>query len=156
MDGDYRQPFEIPIPNFFAFVPRANARPTSAMSSAAWPTGKSVARIDLDSRSEPIAGSRPTGKPMTLVGAMINVAITGLYVDAIADGMRLQAWREPQLAALQDQLQEINLPPFVMEAFRVKGMAICHALETMKPSKLISTFKETPINRPSRKVSFWH
>src|SRR5438067_9670116 len=56
---------------------------------------------------------RPSGKPMPLVAAMINVAIAGLYVSVIEDGMQMQAWREPQLAALQEQLKEINLRPYV-------------------------------------------
>ena len=37
---------------------------------------------------------------------MINVAIAGLYVKTIADGLREHAWQEPQLAALQEQLKE--------------------------------------------------
>jgi hypothetical protein len=59
----------------------------------------------------------PTGKPMPLVSSMINVAVTGLYVDTIADGFRLHAWQEPQQVALQKQLAQINLAPFVKESF---------------------------------------
>ena len=51
----------------------------------------------------------PTGKPMTLVAVMINVAVTGLYAETIADGFRLHAWQEPQMVALQKQLKQINL-----------------------------------------------
>src|SRR5439155_26113491 len=83
---------------------------------------------------------KPTGKPMTLVAAMINVAVTALYVDTVADGMRLQAWREPQLAAIQKQLAEVNLPPYVAEGFQGERAAVCHTLETTKPSELYAVF----------------
>ena len=63
-------------------------------------TGKSVARInDHDDLCRLLEG-----KPTTLVAAMINVAVTGLYVDTIANGIRLEAWREPQLSTIQEQL----------------------------------------------------
>ena len=44
---------------------------------------------------------------------MIDVAITGLYTSIIQDGLRLQAWREPELAAMQQQLEDINLIPLL-------------------------------------------
>jgi len=31
---------------------------------------------------------------MTLVTAMINVAVAGLYTDAVAEGLRQHAWSE--------------------------------------------------------------
>ena len=65
-----------------------------------------------------ILEGEPTGQPITLVAAMINVAITGLYADAIADGMKLQAWQEPQLAAIQSQLQQTDLLPILAQAFQ--------------------------------------
>ena len=60
----------------------------------------------------------PSGKPMTLVAAMIHVAVTGLYTSAIADGLAWHGWREPQLLALQEQLKEINLLSDARRAFR--------------------------------------
>lgn len=47
----------------------------------------------------------PTRKGTTLVGVMIGVAINGLYLSVVQDGLRLQAWREPELAGMQKQLQ---------------------------------------------------
>src|SRR4029079_19256149 len=46
---------------------------------------------------------KPTGRPMTLVCAMINVAIKGLYVTTVADGLRLTAWQQPELVGIPDQ-----------------------------------------------------
>jgi hypothetical protein len=48
-------------------------------------------------------------KPMTLLAAMINVAVRGLYANVIDDGIRLQAWRDPQLSVLEEQLKQINI-----------------------------------------------
>ena len=52
--------------------------------------------------------NRPRGRVTTLVATMIDSAITGLYVQTIAEGIRLHAWREPELAALQEQLKQID------------------------------------------------
>jgi len=56
----------------------------------------------------------PAGKPITLVESMINVAIAGLYTDIVADGLRLHAWKEPQLIALQQQLKDDDLLRWVV------------------------------------------
>jgi len=72
---------------------------------------------------------RPSGQRMTLVAAMLDSAITGLYVRSIEDGMRLQAWREPQLAALQAQLKEIQLRPYVAAGISFELTATIHRVE---------------------------
>jgi hypothetical protein len=84
--------------------------------------------------------ARPTGQPMTLVAAMINVAITGLYVETIADGFRMKAWREPQLAALQQQLKEIKLSPLVRNAFKCERAAMCDTFETTSARQFAEMF----------------
>jgi hypothetical protein len=66
---------------------------------------------------------------MTLVASMINVAVTALYTEAIANGIRLKAWQEPQLLALQAQLKEIYLLPFVTEALREERAGMCSHME---------------------------
>jgi hypothetical protein len=67
---------------------------------------------------------------------MINVAITGLYVQIIEEGMKQRAWQEPQLEAFQEQLAHINLPPFVVMAFRAEAASTKQTLETMPLAKL--------------------
>ena len=70
----------------------------------------------------------PTGKPMTLVAAMINVAVTGLYVDTIADGFQKHAWQEPQLAALQAAACRNQFYRHSMaEAFKAEQSSLSHA-----------------------------
>ena len=71
---------------------------------------------------------------------MIDVAISGLYVRTIADGFRLQAWREPELIALQKQLQQINLLTPVAESFRTERVAVCRTLETTSARELARLF----------------
>jgi hypothetical protein len=98
----------------------------------------------------------PTGKPMTLVSAMINVAVTGLYVDTIAGGLQSHAWQEPQLAALQKQLADINLTPFVAQAFREEQVGFCREAEVVELSQIMNVqIKILVSNGPSSKISLW-
>jgi len=70
---------------------------------------------------------------LTLVSAMINVAIAGLYANVVADGLRLHAWDEPQLAALQEQLREIRLPRLLRQAFLEERAMSTHVIEHATP-----------------------
>ncbi len=57
-------------------------------------------------------------RPLDRVAGTRNLALTRTWVDVVADGLRLGAWREPQLAVLERQLQEIDLPPMISEALQ--------------------------------------
>ena len=106
MDGDYSQPYEIPIPNFVTV--RAVAQMLAQRAQCYLLLGqpdKALEELTLMHDLCRLLEGAPTGKPMTLVAAMINVAVTGLYVDTIAEGFQWHAWQEPQLAALQEQLE---------------------------------------------------
>jgi len=76
-------------------------------------------------------------KPMTLLAAMINVAVRGLYTIQIAEGLRLQAWREPQLAALEEQLKTIDVLPSVKQAVKLDAVATFHTLEIVPSAGLV-------------------
>ena len=143
MDGDYSQPFEMPIPNFVAVRALAQvlAQRTKCYLLLRQPE-KALDELTLLNDSRHFLERTPTGKPMALVDAMVNVAITGLYVNTIAGGLRKQAWREPQLAALQKQLAGINLAPFVAHAFECEPAAWC-AFETTR----VRTFLSIPYTR---------
>jgi hypothetical protein len=81
--------------------------------------------------------TRPTGKPMTLVSAMINVAVTGFYVDTIAEGFRLQVWRESHLAAIQRQLATVNLLPYIVDSVTGERVGLSRTMEmTMTSGQL--------------------
>ena len=75
----------------------------------------------------------PNGQPETLVASMINVAIAGPYVNMIRDGLRLGAWREPQLEVLQRQLAELDLPKFVRRSFE------CEAASAVTTTDIIAS-----------------
>jgi hypothetical protein len=140
LEGDYQHPFAMPIPNFVSvrlvsqmLAQRAQCylllgRPEEAL-------GELTMIRDLCRMLE----AKPTGKPMTLVAAMINVAVTGLYVSTVADGLRLQAWREPQLTAIQKQLEQVDLLPFVMGGFESERASACQAFAA-SPSELDQFF----------------
>ena len=90
--------------------------------------------------------AEPTGKPMTLVSAMIHVAISGLYAATIAEGLRLQGWREPQLAAIQQQLKETNLLPSFIKAFETERAGLCRTLESVGTGELFPLFSPGSMN----------
>ena len=112
MDSDYQRPFERPIPNFVRMrtvaqmlSQRAQCYLLLGQPEAAW---HELALVrDLCRMLE----AKPASDCPTLVEAMIDVAIGGLYVSVIQDGLRLQAWREPELAAMQKQLVDLNFLP---------------------------------------------
>ena len=130
MDGDYSDPVNMPIPNFVNVrsVAQTLAQRAQCYLLLGQPE-KALSEVTLLHDLCRLLEGAPTGKPMTLVAAMINVAVTGLYVETVADGMRLEAWNESQLVALQKQLNEINLPPFVAEAFHEEQVGSCRIIE---------------------------
>ncbi|PYK97834.1 MAG: hypothetical protein DME19_14805 [Verrucomicrobia bacterium] len=131
MEGDYQEQFTMPIPNFVCI--RTLAQTLAQRAQCHLLLGqpeKALRELTLFHDVSRLLEARPTGKPMSLVAAMINAAITGLYVDTVADGMRLQAWHEPQLIALEEQLQDIHLPRYAVEAMQDETAGVCRALET--------------------------
>ena len=137
MDGDYSIPYEQPIPNFITV--RAVAQVLAERAQCYLLLGqpdKALQELTLLHDFRHLLEAAPSGKPMTLVSAMINVAVTGLYVDTIARGLQSHAWQEPQLAALQKQLADINLTPFVGEALKAEQASVCHTAEIVEFSKI--------------------
>jgi len=135
--GDYSQPYLIPIPNFVTM--RALAQTLAQRAKCDFLLGqpdKALRELTLAHDICRILEKPPSGKPMTLVEAMINVAITGLYVSTIADGFRLHVWQEPQLAALQEQLKGIDLSPFVAKAFNEQRASACFMLANISQTEL--------------------
>jgi len=137
MDGNYSQPLDMPIPHFVNMrsVAQVLAQRTKCYLLLGQPE-KALHEITLLNDSRRVLEAAPAGKPMTLVAAMINVAITGLYVETTADGLRKNAWQEPQLAALQKQFKEINLLPVVLEAFEDEIAADSFTMLNTPPREL--------------------
>jgi hypothetical protein len=72
--------------------------------------------------------AKPGGNCPTLVEVMIDVAISGLYTSVIQEGLRLGAWREPELAEIQKQLLDVNLLQFVRAGFYAERAYTCRTI----------------------------
>ncbi len=141
MDSDYQRPYEHPIPNFVRLrtvaqlqAQRAQCYLLLGQPEAAWH------ELELVRGLCHMLEARPASNCPTLVEAMIDVAIGGLYVNIIQDGMRWQVWREPELAAIQKQLGEMDFIPLVQRAFQAERAATCRTFETYSPSDLKKLF----------------
>ena len=139
MDGDYSIPFAIPIPNFVAvrIVAQTLAQRAKCDLLLGQPD-KALQELTLIHDMCHLLEAAPTGKPMTLVAAMINVAVTGLYTDTIASGLQSHEWQEPQLEALQKQLADVNLTPFVFGALQEEPAGLCRSAEITPVGKLFN------------------
>jgi len=80
-------------------------------------------------------------RPVTIVPAMMDVAVNGVYVGVVADGLRLGAWREPQLKIVQQQLDEVDLLPLLVEAAQWERYHLCRAIESEPLPKLMRSMK---------------
>jgi hypothetical protein len=153
--GDYSQPYLIPIPNF---VTMRSLAQTLAQRAQCYllldEPANALHELTLVHDVCRILEKPPTGKPETLVEAMINVAISGLYADIIADGLQRRAWQEPQLEALQEQLGQIDLPFFVLDAFQAEPAAESFDAVTIPPQKWFNIWgREKP--RFPRDLALW-
>jgi hypothetical protein len=148
MGGNYSEPIEIPIPNFVTV--RAIAQRLATMARCHLLQGKPEEALRDLTLMHDLFRILVGGRPITLVGAMINVSVAGLYVSTMADGLRWQAWREPQLAGLEEQLQQFNLLPPVKQGFETDWRVQCHVLESVTPERLMKAFKAP------RKVNSWN
>ena len=153
MDGNYSIPYEQPIPNFINVrnVAQVLAKRAKCDLLLGQPD-KALQELTLLHDLCRLLEAAPTGKPMTLVAAMINVAVTGLYVDTIAGGLQSHAWQEPQLVALQKQLAEINLTPFVLQALQEEPAAVCRDVEIAPLPKL---FDMTGHMKWTDRIGWW-
>jgi len=138
MDGDYSQMMVLPFPNFVAVreVARVLAQRSHCYLLLHQPD-KALAELALIHDLRHLLEAAPSGKPMTLVGAMINVAVAGLYVDVIGGSFRLHAWKDEDLAELEKQLSEIHLMIPVAAAFQAEPAATTRTLETVPISQVL-------------------
>jgi len=141
IDCDYSQPYAIQYPNFVTMrsLVQTLAQRAQCYLLLGQPE-KALNELTLLNDSCRILQAAPTGKPMTLVASMINVAIASVYASTIAYGLEMHFWREPQIAALQEQLKNINLPPLVAESFREMPVSSARTLETITPTVLAERY----------------
>ena len=109
IDGDYSKPYEIPIPNFITV--RAVAQVLAQRAKCDLLLGqpdKALQELTLMHDMCRLLEATPTGKPMTLVAAMIDVAVAGLYVDSVAEGLRSTRVAGTATYRASGTMQEIN------------------------------------------------
>ena len=135
MDGDYEVPFAVPIQNFVAV--RTVAQTIAQRAQCHLLVGRPEAAVsdlillrDLCRMLE----AQPAGKPMTLVAAMINVAIGGLYVAIVKEGCSIGHFNESQLAIVQKETSKIDLIPLIVSAFEGERAGVGHLLLITKPA----------------------
>jgi hypothetical protein len=139
--GDYSIPYLMPIPNFVTM--RALAQTLAQRAQCDFLLGKpddALHELTLIHDVCRILEKSPTGKPETLVEAMINVAISGLYVSIVGEGLKLNVWGEPQIPILQKQLKETELAPYVVAALEAGQASSSHTLENTPASKIGELF----------------
>ena len=154
LPGDYSESYSIPIPNFVTM--RALAQTLAQRAQCYFlldEPDKAAHELMLVHDVCRILEKPPTGQPETLVEAMINVAIHGLYAQIIAEGLQRNEWQEPQLAAFQEQLKSINLPVFVTRGLEMEPAGQTHTLETIPSWKLAQWFSVVTPN--PKKTSLW-
>jgi hypothetical protein len=126
MDGDYRIPFQQPIPSFVSM--RAMAQMLTMRAQCHLLLGQpdqAMRELTMIHQLCQVLGPRP----LTLVAAMINVGVTGSYLEVVQDGLRRRAWREPQITELELQLKEINLYRLVADAMAAEQAGVVHGVE---------------------------
>jgi hypothetical protein len=149
MEGDYADPVDMPIPNFVTI--RSFAQTLGARAQCHFLLGQPGEALRDVTLLHDSCRLMDESRPMSLVAAMVNVAVRGLYIDIIADGVRMQAWREGQLAALQEQLKSINLLQPVKQAFEMERVSTCRNFETVTAAQI-----EKGLNSfSSRKTNSW-
>jgi hypothetical protein len=140
--GYYGNPDRVPIPNF-----RSSRNLVQTLGARA------QCHLLLDQPEEALTDLTliqnfsqrifEQSKPMTLLSAMLNVGVTGMYSAQIGEGLRLKAWREPQLAALEEQLKSIDALTPVKEAFTIEATMTFNVLDSVPSAGLVkrSTLK---------------
>lgn len=143
-EGNYDKPWATPVPGFVAIrnVAQALAQRAQAYLLVGKPE-RALEELTLLHDMRRLLEAKPT----TLVSAMINVAITGLYVSVVGDGLRLGVWRDPELQVLDAQLGRLDLLAPVAAAFEGERIATCRLLEGATSKELSSIFSLGP-DRP--------
>ena len=136
LDGDYSRPFKQPIPNFISH--RLVAQTLAHRAKCHLLLGEpDKALADLTLLHQVTLTLVKSGRPNTIVAAMIHCAVSSLYADAIACGVESHSWREAELTTLQQQLREIHLLPEVANSFRAERAGTCFMLDSMAPAELM-------------------
>lgn len=128
LTGDYRNPSESPIPNFVEI--RTLAQVLASRAKVHLLLGDSTAALDdLDTMSVVIRALNAL--PGTLVSAMIQVAVAGLYIDVVEEGLRENLWRDAELQKLIPRLTQMNLIATVQQGIRAERAGVSRLLSAL-------------------------
>ncbi|HEY2083792.1 MAG TPA: hypothetical protein VGI88_13500, partial [Verrucomicrobiae bacterium] len=139
MEGNYSQGLTVPIPNFVAIRELARTLAQRAhCHGILHEPDKALEDMTLIHGLSHLLDAQPTGKPVTLVAAMINVAVSGLYVEVIGKGIQMHTWQDAQLLDLEKQLSEVHLMTPVAAAFKSEPAADARTMETISTKDFAS------------------
>jgi hypothetical protein len=143
MDGDYRNIFSAPIPNF-VFI-RVVAQTFAQRAQCDFLLGKpenALRDLKLIEGLSRVLEEKPSGKPMLLVTAMTRVAVMGIYAETIKEGLELRVWQDTQLVELQNELKEIDLIPYVVDGLKTDPIIFCNFSESTWTNRFSASFKQ--------------
>jgi hypothetical protein len=136
LPGVYANPNTVPGPNFQAV--RSLVQTLGARVQCHLLLGRPADALDeltlMDDFCRRILAEQ---QPATFLSAMVNQAVREVYAAQIAEGLRLQAWREPQLATLQGQLETVNVLVPVAAAFTTQAASAYRALESVPSAGMV-------------------
>jgi Tfp pilus assembly protein PilE len=92
---------------------------------------------------------------MTLVAALMNVAVVGIYTDVVNQSLKKHLFQEAQLSGLEKQLQQINLFPFMANAFRQDRAVFYYAIKHKMVGKDLSNKTENLRYNNLTAISLW-
>jgi len=146
-DFDYSDPYDgDDAPNHMAL--RALAQSLAMHASAALASGQSqVAWQDVHAM---LRLADTLQDQHSLVSGMMRVAMVGLTLQPVWEGLASQRWEERQLAPLQKQLGTLDLRRDVADCLRSERAVINHWLETSRRDRLLELFGPKPKGQPSR------
>ena len=136
LPGLYTNPHTLPIVNFIAV--RNFAQTLGARAQCHLLLGRPEDALDdLTLMNDFCRRVLADSHPATLLSAMVNQAVRGLYAAQIGEGLRLRAWREPQLIALREQLKAIDLLGPVKEALTIGAVTTHRTLESVPSAGMV-------------------
>jgi hypothetical protein len=137
--GSYGAPWSEPIPNFVgwrtivqALNVRLKANLLVGQPEAALRDAEMLAQL-----TRYLAECEPT-----FVGTMMRVAVSGLYVDAIGEGLGEGLWPEQHCAAIQAQLHGMDLLDSFARGMRWERGVATHFLQCSKGGKAARAYAE--------------
>ena len=119
--GDFTSPADAPIPNFVAI--RTLAQVLCSRAKVHLILGDSTAASE-DLQTLEVVMQSLRARPGALVTAMIHVAVAGLYLDTIEEGLRHKLWADAQLQQLAPHLLQMNLLQVVTDGIRAERAAV--------------------------------